>query len=303
MQGEPSVLLGLIGYGIQGSLTPAMHEQEAAEQGLRCVYRMIDLERLGLGAAALGELITAAERMGFAGLNITFPCKQAALPLLDALSPDARAVGAVNTVLLRDGRRIGHNTDVSGFAESFRRGFPDVPRQRVVQIGAGGAGAAVAHALLALGAGEVTVFDLDPTRATNLAAALVGRFGNSRAIAGGDPGRAIERADGLVNATPVGMRSFPGLPVPAETLRPELWVADVIYVPIETALLARARALGCRTLDGGGMAVFQAVSAFELFTGRRADAGRMRRHFEMLRGDAAANREERAQARSTSSIL
>ncbi|MGH7072406.1 MAG: shikimate dehydrogenase [Acetobacteraceae bacterium] len=303
MNSEPSVLLGLIGYGIQGSLTPAMHEREAAEQGLSCIYRLIDLEPLGLGTAALSELITAAERMGFTGLNITFPCKQAALPLLDELAPDARAVGAVNTVLFRNGRRIGHNTDLTGFAESFGLSLPDVPRRRVVQIGAGGAGAAVAHALLSLDAGELAIFDLEPKRAATLAAALVARFGDRRAIGGEDLGREIAGADGLVNATPVGMASFPGLPVPVETLRPSLWVADVIYVPIETELLARARALGCRTLDGGGMAAFQAASAFELFTGRPADARRMRRHFETLRSDAVLRPGERPQARSTSSIL
>ena len=123
-----SRLAGLIGYGIQGSLTPAMHEQEGAAQGLRYVYRRIDLQALGLGAESLPELMTAAERTGFDGLNITFPCKQAVIPLLHELSEDAAALGAVNTVVLRDGRRIGHNTDASGFAEGFRRGLPDVAR-------------------------------------------------------------------------------------------------------------------------------------------------------------------------------
>ena len=143
---RPSLLAGLIGYGIQGSLTPAMHEQEGAAQGLRYVYRRIDLQALGLGVEALPELLTAAERTGFDGLNITFPCKQAVIPLLHELSDDAAALGAVNTVVLRDGRRIGHNTDASGFAEGFRRGLPDVTLDRVVQVGAGGAGSAVAQA-------------------------------------------------------------------------------------------------------------------------------------------------------------
>ena len=148
---RPSLLAGLIGYGIQGSLTPAMHEQEGAAQGLRYVYRRIDLQALGLGAEALPELLTAAERMGFDGLNITFPCKQAVMPLLHELSEDAAALGAVNTVVLRDGRRVGHNTDASGFAEGFRRGLPDVKLDRVVQVGAGGAGSAVAQAAVEAG--------------------------------------------------------------------------------------------------------------------------------------------------------
>ena len=120
------LLLGLIGTGIQLSRTPAMHMREAAAQGVGCVYRLIDLTELGLGAEALPELLTAAERMGFDGLNITHPCKQAVVPLLTEMSPEAEALGAVNTVVLRGGRRIGHNTDCSGFAEGFRRQLPDV---------------------------------------------------------------------------------------------------------------------------------------------------------------------------------
>src|SRR4051812_30120752 len=137
-----SRLAGLIGFGIQGSLTPAMHEQEGAAQGMRYVYRKVDLQQLGLDVQALPELLTAAERLGFDGLNITFPCKQAVIPLLHELSDDAEALGAVNTVVLHGGRRVGHNTDGSGFAEGFRRGLPGAPLSRVVQVGAGGAGSA-----------------------------------------------------------------------------------------------------------------------------------------------------------------
>jgi shikimate dehydrogenase len=138
-----SYLIGLIGTGIQASLTPAMHMREGDELGLRTLYRLIDLTALDLGVDALPDLLTAAERMGFDGLNITHPCKQLVLPLLHELSDDARAIGAVNTVVLRDGQRIGHNTDASGFAAAFRRGLPDVRLGRVVQFGAGGAGFAV----------------------------------------------------------------------------------------------------------------------------------------------------------------
>ncbi|MBU8544429.1 MULTISPECIES: shikimate dehydrogenase [Roseomonadaceae] len=274
-----ALLAGLIGFGIQASLSPAMHEREGAEQGLRLVYRLIDLECLRLGPEALEDLLTAAERMGFAGLNITYPCKQVVVPLLHALSPDAEALGAVNTVVLRDGRRIGHNTDCTGFAEGFRRGLADAPRARVVQLGAGGAGAAVAHALLSEGVGRLVIADSDAPRAAALAAALCARFGAGRAVACTDLAAEMPSADGLVNCTPVGMQKFPGTPLPVEWLRPALWVADIVYFPFETALLRAARSLGCRTLDGGGMAVFQAAGAFRLFTGLEPDAARMLRHF------------------------
>jgi shikimate dehydrogenase len=276
---RPHLLLGLVGAGIQLSRTPAMHEAEGAAQGFLALYRLIDLDVLGLGSEALPELLTAAERMGFAGLNITYPCKQAVIPHLDELSDAARALGAVNTVVFRDGKRIGHNTDAPGWAEGFRRLLPDAPMQRVVQIGTGGAGAAVAHAALELGTGTLTLFDQDQARAEALAASLCGRFGAGRAVAGTDLAAAVGAADGLINATPMGTAKHPGMPLPAALLRPEMWVSDVVYFPLETELLRTARALGCRVAHGGGMAVYQAVEAFRHFTGRSPDAARMTETF------------------------
>lgn len=277
-----SLVCGLIGFGIQGSLTPAMHEREGAEQGMRYVYKRIDLDKLGLGVEALPELLTAAERMGFAGLNITYPCKQAIIPLLTELSDDARALGAVNTVVLRDGKRIGHNTDCSGYAEGFRRGLPGAKLDRAVQLGAGGAGAAVAHAVLSLGVQQLTIFDVDQNRAAELAASLSERFGAGRAVAGTDLPAAMAAADGLVHCTPTGMAKLPGLPLPAELLHPALWVSEIVYFPLETELLRVAKAKGCRVLNGGGMAVFQAVDAFRLFTGAEPNAERMLAHFASM---------------------
>jgi len=279
---QPEFLVGLIGAGIQASRTPGMHEREGAEQGLRYAYKLIDLEKLGVGADALPALLADAEREGYAGLNITFPCKQSVIPLLTDLSDDARALGAVNTVVLREGRRFGHNTDWWGFAESFRRGMADVKRDRVVQLGAGGAGTAVAHAALKLGVRRLAIFDVEPQRAAQVAAGLNARFGAGRVVAGGDLAAEMALADGLIHATPTGMKKFPGLPLPAELLRPSHWVAEIVYFPLETELLRVARDLGCRTLDGGGMAVFQAVEAFRLFTGITPDAERMRRHFAAM---------------------
>ena len=278
------ILAGLIGAGIQASRTPALHEHEGDEQGLRYLYRLIDLDQLQLDSNALPDLLLAAERMNYTGLNITFPCKQAIIPLLDELSPEARGIGAVNTVVLKDGKRVGHNTDCLGFAEGFRRGLPDVAREHVVQMGAGGAGAAVAHALLSEGVQKLSIFDVDIERAESLANNLNQHFGAGRAVAGHDLPSALSHADGLVNTTPMGMAKLPGMPLPAALLRPELWVAEIVYFPLETELLRNARALGCRTLDGGNMAVFQAVKAFELFSGVAPDAQRMLAHFQSMKG-------------------
>lgn len=283
---ERSFLVGLIGTGIGGSLSPAMHEEEARRLGLMYVYRRIDLEVLRRNAAALPELLSAAESMGFDGLNVTYPCKQAVIELLDDLSDDARALGAVNTVLFKNGQRIGHNTDWSGFRRAFERGLPDAPRERVVQLGAGGAGAAVAHAALTMGVRELTLVDVDFERASALADDLQARFPETQVRAGdGTPGAlgdALVLADGLIHATPIGMTKHPGLPLSAEFLHPRLWVADVVYFPIKTELLRAAEQLGCRTLTGGGMAVYQAAKAFEIFTGVTPDPERMFKHFQTL---------------------
>ncbi|CAN0624725.1 Shikimate dehydrogenase (NADP(+)) [Burkholderia multivorans] len=279
---RPSYLIGLIGQGIGGSLSPAMHEEEGYHQGFSYVYRRIDLDALGVTVDALPQLLAAAEQMGYTGLNITHPCKQRVIEHLDALSDDARALGAVNTVLFKDGKRIGHNTDWSGFAKSFRRGLPDASLARVVQLGAGGAGAAVAHAALAMGAAELTILDVDATRASALADELQRRFPAAAVTAGRELAAAVRAATGLIHATPTGMAKHPGLPLPAELLHPGMWVADIVYFPLDTALIKAAREAGCRTLPGGGMAVYQAVDAFEIFTGRTPDAERMFEHFQSL---------------------
>ncbi len=274
---KDSYLVGLIGAGIGPSLSPALHEREADRQGLRCLYRLIDIDELGVAPDAVGELVRAARDLGFDGLNITHPCKQLVIEHLDALAPQARALGAVNTVVFDGGRAVGHNTDVTGFAASFARGLPDAPLERVVQWGAGGAGAAVAHALLTLGAGHITVVDALPDRAGALAAALDRHFGAGRATAA-PPDRVaalLDAADGVVHATPTGMAAHPGTPFAAESLRPGSWVAEVVYRPLETELVRAARERGCAVLDGGGMAVFQAADAFRLFTGREPDTARM----------------------------
>jgi len=275
-------LVGLIGAGIQRSLTPAMHEEEARRQGLALHYQVIDLDAAGVGVEALPTLIEAARIMGFAGLNITYPCKQAVIPLLDELSDEARAMGAVNTVIFRGGRAVGHNTDGSGWAWGFRRSLPQADLRRVVLLGAGGAGSAIAHAVLRLGAAQLVVVDREAERAQAAAAQLNTLYGPGRAAASADVAAALRDATGLIHATPTGMDKLPGLPLAAELLRPELWVAEIVYFPLDTELLHAARARGCATVDGGTMAVGQAVGAFELFTGRCADAARVEAHFRRL---------------------
>jgi shikimate dehydrogenase len=232
----------------------------------------------------VGDLVRAAMASGFDGLNITHPCKQLVIPHLDDLSPEAAAVEAVNTVVFVDGRAIGHNTDVTGFAKSFAHGLPHAATGMVVQVGAGGAGSAVAHALLTLGADQLVVTDLDSARAQRLTDRLHDRFGSER-VRHIDVSRlddAMATADGLVNTTPLGMAAHPGSAVPIRLLRPELWVADIVYRPVRTELVRAAEDAGCVVLNGAGMAVFQAVDAFALITGRQPDAAAMLADFHEL---------------------
>jgi shikimate dehydrogenase len=278
-------LVGLIGKDIQRSKSPMMHEQEARELGLIMLYQLLDLNVLKRDVDSLGEILYSAELLGFAGLNITHPAKQATIPLLQELSEEARVIGAVNTVKFVGGIRRGYNTDASGFADSFRRGLPGAGLERVVQIGAGGAGAATAYALLKLGAGHLTIIDALPARAAGLVQNLSKFFDPSRLSTSEDTSSALRSAQGLVHATPTGMREYPGLPVPETAVHSGLWVAEIVYFPLETELLRLAKARGCRTLDGGGMAVFQAAAAFEIFTGKEADRERMLRHFREIPQD------------------
>jgi shikimate dehydrogenase len=284
-------LVGLIGSGITTSLTPPMHEREADALGVRYLYRVLDLDDLGIAARAVGELVTATRLAGYDGLNITHPVKQLVLDHLDELSPGAAAVGAVNTVVFSGGRAVGHNTDLTGFRTALTTGLPGVALGTVVLLGAGGAGAAIGHALLSLGVAELRVVDLETARAERLAAALATRFGQDRATTGrhGDPALLAD-ADGLVHATPTGMVGHPGLAVPAALLRPDLWVVDIVYRPLATELLSRAHDLGCRVMDGGRLAVFQAADTFRIITGREPDPDRMLRHFDAMARTTPAGR-------------
>ena len=282
--GQKQVRTGLVGASIQASLSPELHQAEGAKLGFDYSYQLFDLDVLELGLSALPDLLAFVQAEGFAGLNVTHPCKQAMVPLLDDLSDDARTLGAVNTVVFEKAAAIGHNTDWWGFAEAFQRDMAGTRRDAVVLFGAGGAGAAVAHALLSLGVRRLFIAETDSGRRRILCDALKARWGESRVVAVEDVGTAMAAADGIVNATPVGMAKYPGTPFDPSLLRRDLFVVDIVYFPLETELLAAARALGCKVMGGGGMVVHQAVQAMRLFTGVEPDAERMRAHFETLTG-------------------
>jgi len=282
--GDETLVVGLIGAGIGQSLSPALHEREASLLGFDYEYRLLDLDELDRPASDVGALVREAQADGLRGLNVTHPCKQLVVEELDDLSPEAAALGAVNTIVFRDGRTTGYNTDSSGFQEGFERRLPGARTDRVVLLGAGGAGAAVGHAILSLGAGQITVMDVERERADELAEGLVRQFGAGSAAAAdmAQLSDLLAQADGVIHATPTGMEAHPGTAVPAELLDPRLWVAEVVYLPIVTQLLEDARERGCRTLDGAAMVALQAAGSLELFTGARPDRDRMLDHVDEL---------------------
>jgi shikimate dehydrogenase len=232
---------------------------------------------------SLADMVQAVRTAGFAGINVTHPFKEAVVPLLHQISPQAREIGAVNTVVIdREGRTTGHNTDRIGFYRGFEEALGrDAARDRsVVLIGAGGAGRAVAFALMDHGVASLQIHDISPARTAALCADLAAHFGRQRCQVVAELASAVPRAAGIVNATPIGMHGYPGLPLDRDLLQPGHWVADIVYSPLETEFLKLARDKGCRTMNGGGMCVHQAAEAYRLFTGNEADVPRMHRTFE-----------------------
>jgi shikimate dehydrogenase len=283
-----SVLCGLIGSGIAGSRSPQMHETEARALNIPMVYRILDGEGMGYDADGLGRMLDLLAGMGFDGINVTHPFKQAVVPLLDSLSDAARALGAVNTILFRDGQRHGDNTDWSGYRAHFLAGLGAQSRSHIALIGAGGAAAAVGYAHLELGARSLVIVDPAPDRSAALAQRLGALFPDARVTTAISAADAIKDADGVVQASPIGMLSHPGLPFDPQWLDPAQWVSDIIYFPLETQLLKAAAQKGCPTLNGGGMAVMQAAHAFALFTGVQPDSARMLSDFAQATDRSAA---------------
>jgi shikimate dehydrogenase len=280
------ILAGLLGAPIAQSAAPAMHERAAEALGLDCHYQLIEIA--GAGREELKAILEGVGRLGFAGVNVTFPYKEAVLDLLEELSPEAARIGAVNTVIVRDGRLIGYNTDTTGFAHAAAPLVDASTRGAVALIGAGGAGKAIAFALAGLGVTDLRIFDCEHAKAVDLAARLEGHIDARAARSVED---ALRGAAGLINASPVGMLPDLGLPVPPSLLHAELWVADAVYSPLWTPLLTAAKARGATVMTGRELAIYQAVDAFELFTGLAPSAIEMGIAFDevMAKRCAASN--------------
>ena len=271
------LLLGLIGSPIMSSAAPAMHEAAADALGLRAQYRLIDIA--GADEAKLRAMLEGVRLLGFSGVNVTFPYKEAIIPLLDALAPGAAVIGSANTVVVRDGKLTGHNTDATGFASAFKAVLGDPGDKPIALIGAGGVGRAIAFALAELGARALHIFDSDAGKANALSARLEARMAVRVCR---DVREALDGAGGVINGTPIGMLPNRDSPVPVNLLHKNMFVADAVYTPLWTPLLQAARAAGARVMTGRELCIHQAADAFRLFTGLEASRERIGAAFDAV---------------------
>jgi shikimate dehydrogenase len=283
-------LLGIIGNPVRASLSPAMQQAALRRLGLDACYHPFEI-----GPKDLRTVLRALPLLGFWGVNVTIPYKELVLPLLDEVDAAAAAIGAVNTVVVRGGRLLGHNTDAEGFRTALEvEGRTGLPGARVLVVGAGGAARAVAYACLARGCRSLLVANRSGARARSLCRALRVKFpmADVTAVASGGPEwpSRVAACNVVVNTTPPGGRADDPLPVPQTALRRGQTVMDIVYRPRRTPLLIAAKAAGARTVDGLQMLLHQGALAFSLWTGRAAPSAVMRRALAV----AAARAERRA---------
>lgn len=278
-------LVAILGQPVRHSHSPQIHNAAFKAQGVDMVYLAFDVAPGALEAAVAG-----LRALGVAGANVTVPHKEVVLPLLDAVDPVARRIGAVNTIVNNEGSLAGYNTDMHGFLMALERGWGRSPRgARCLVLGAGGAARAVIAGLVTAEAAEIEVYNRTGSRARELCAAAQG-WGATvcRPVADADLQFASARAELIVNATPVGLEhpngAIPGgsedavkqSPIPVDMVKEHHVVMDLVYGPEPTALLQHTRSIGGLALDGMEMLVQQAARSYELWTGRTAPLDLMR---------------------------
>lgn len=252
-------LAGVAGWPVGHSLSPALHGYWIAEHKLDAAY-----VPLAIAPEGFADAFKALPKLGFRGLNVTLPHKEEAFRLVDTRDETAEATGAVNTVVFDGGRAHGGNTDVIGFAESLREaGVASLSSTDIVVLGAGGAARGVVAALLSLGARQVRLVN----RSADKAQAVAAHFGARVSVHGWDALPALLSTTGLlVNATSLGMVSQPALEIDLKPMRQGV-VADIVYRPLQTPLLAKAHTQGLKTVDGLGMLLHQARPGFAAWFG------------------------------------
>lgn len=260
----------VIGNPIAHSLSPAMHQGGYRELGLEADYLRCEVE-----PHALPQAVQGLKALGFTGWNVTVPFKEQIIPWLDELTPEALRAGAVNTVkVMEDGRLLGHNTDGKGFVRSIQEELKPEKDMQVVILGAGGAAKGIAMALLPYQV-KITLLNRTMERAQQLAELINSRGGRAVAEAWG-PGEWLKSAQLIVQTTSLGLKKEK-YPFSLEGISPETLVVDIIFNPWETPFLREARELGCRTLNGAGMLLYQGALAWEFWLGGQAPVAGMKK--------------------------
>ncbi len=271
--------LGLIGGNIRASRSPALHRIAGRLSGVEVSYDLLIPAELGLD---FDGVLAKLRAEGYRGVNVTYPFKELAVSRVRVADPALRRLGAVNTVVFGPAGPEGFNTDYTGFAAAYRARFGAQGPGRVALIGTGGVGRAIGFALAELGAQELRLFDRDAAKTVALQRALAAT-GGPRLVACDSVVAAVTDADGVVNATPVGMVGTPGTPVPAALWAGRGWAFDAVYTPVETEFTRAAAAAGAAVLSGWELFFHQGIDAFAIFAGRPvADPGRLRA--ELLAG-------------------
>jgi shikimate dehydrogenase len=269
-----TMVFGIFGYPVEHTFSPGMHNAAFAKLGMDACY-----VPYAVAPTRLKDAVRSIIPLGLRGLNITVPHKEKVIPFLDDVTEDARLIGAVNTIEVRGGRLIGHNTDGRGFLRSLREGTAFRPKgKRVLIVGAGGAARAIAFNLALNGAAEIVLSDTDVKKAGRLAGD-VQRTTKVRAGAVPPAGLRVHARDShcIINATPLGLHRGDPMPVSRDLVREGHLVCDLVYNPPITPLLKAAASRGALTLSGIGMLLYQGVIAFEVWTGKKAPIEIMRR--------------------------
>jgi shikimate dehydrogenase len=255
--------LGLFGAGIGHSLAPFLHQQAGLQLGLKVSYPLFDTPAEQFPKVILG--LKNCQEQGFTGVNVTHPFKDLAKDLVQIENPHIRAIGSINTIRFSD--QQGFNTDYSGFIRAYQARFATTPPGSVTLLGAGGAGKAVAFALVALGATSLQIMDLNTDRAKDLAQ----RLPITTTVLTPEELETAPTSQGLVNCTPIGMYQYPGIPINPALIGRQDWIFDAIYTPLETSFLRQAREKGIAILGGAELFFYQGVDAFEIWSGLKLD--------------------------------
>lgn len=273
-----AIRLGLIGDNIAESEAPRLHAIAGRLCGLSLSY---DLLRPADSRRPFEAVFEHCHEAGYRGLNITYPYKEQVVRLLAAGDAAVQAMGACNTVLFEPGGPRGFNTDYSGFMAAYRKAFGDAAPGRVALAGCGGVGRAIGFALARLDAAELRLFDLDERKSVGLAGAILAAYAHARIQVSATIEDAAGGADGLANATPVGMGGIGGCPFPLALIGGQAWAFDAIYTPVDTPFMLAARAGGLTALSGYELFLYQGIDAFRYFTGRDVDEKRLREKLKL----------------------